>query len=110
VGVHALVRNWSGTGVIEDFAAQGTSVALSGDSNTAIVGGIFDNIDPDFTFGAGAAWLFTRSGGVWSQQAKLVGTGAAGAFRAEQGNSVSLSSDGNTAIVGGPNDNNGGAP
>jgi hypothetical protein len=52
----------------------------------------------------GAAWVFTRSGGVWSQQgSKLVGTGAVGP--AGQGRSVALSADGNTAIVGGPADN-----
>src|SRR5260221_1148007 len=39
------------------------------------------------------------------QGSKLVGTGATGA--AMQGQAVSLSSDGNTAIVGGPNDNTG---
>jgi len=48
----------------------------------------------------GAAWVFTRSGGIWRQQGnKLVGTGAAGSAR--QGMSVALSADGNTAIVGG---------
>ena len=41
---------------------------------------------------------------MWTQQGnKLVGTGAVG--NAQQGISVSLSSDGNTAIVGGPTDN-----
>jgi len=70
------------------------SVALSSDGNTAIVGGPFDN---DFV---GAAWVFTRSGGIWSPQgSKLIGTGAIGS--AEQGASVALSADGNTAIVGG---------
>src|SRR2546421_310461 len=69
-------------------AQQGHSVALSADGNTAIVGGNADNGN------AGAAWVFTRSGGVWSQQgAKLVGTGAVGA--ANQGISVALSGDGN---------------
>ena len=35
--------------------------------------------DTRTTPGAGAAWVFTRSGGVWSQQgSKLVGTGAVG--------------------------------
>jgi hypothetical protein len=34
---------------------QGSSVALSADGNTAIVGGFYDNT------GAGAAWVFTRS-------------------------------------------------
>src|SRR5204862_7198982 len=52
----------------------------------------------------GAAWVYTRSNGVWTQQAKLVGTGAIGF--AQQGAGVSLSSDGNTAVVGGPGDNN----
>ena len=46
-------------------AEQGFSVAVSGDGNTAIVGGPFDNS------GAGAAWVFTRSGGTWTQQQKL---------------------------------------
>ena len=73
---------------------QGGAVSLSADGNTAIVGGIFDD---SLT---GAAWIFTRTGGVWNQQGgKLVGIGAVG--RALQGGSVSLSSDGNTALVGG---------
>jgi hypothetical protein len=72
----------------------GRAVAISGDGNTAIVGGYSDN---GFI---GAAWIFTRSGGVWTQQGtKLVGSGVAGT--AYQGYAVSLSYDGNTAIVGG---------
>jgi hypothetical protein len=79
-------------------AGQGQSVALSADGNTAIVGGPYDNGD------IGAAWVYTRSNGVWTQQgSKLVGTGSVG--NAEQGLSVALSGDGNTAIVGGPTDN-----
>jgi VCBS repeat protein len=86
-----------GTGAPGD-ASQGTSVALSPDGNTAIIGGPTDDAM------TGAAWVFTRTNGVWSQQgAKLVGTGAVGLAR--QGQSVSLSADGNTAIVGGPGDN-----
>jgi hypothetical protein len=84
-------------------AAQGNSVSLSSDGNTAIVGGSNDNNPTGFA-PIGAAWVFTRSGEVWNQQAKLVGTGAAPPT--QQGVSVSLSSDGNTAIVGGFNDNN----
>ena len=58
------------------------------------------SVGRDDNSGTGAAWVFTRSGGVWSQQgSKLVGTGAVGA--AEQGCSVAISADGNTAIVGG---------
>src|SRR5262249_8878491 len=85
-------------------AQQGTSVALSGDGNTAVVGGPNDNSSASNNSGAGAAWVFTQSGGAWSQQgSKLVGTGAGG--NAQQGISVALSTDGNTAIVGGTNDN-----
>jgi FG-GAP repeat len=85
-------------------ARQGTSVALSADGNTAIVGGPGDNPrDRSVPFGlgaAGAAWVFTRIGGVWTQQGnKLVGSGTLG--RANQGTSVALSADGDTAIVGG---------
>jgi len=85
-----------GTGAVGN-AAQGYSVALSADCITAIVGGQND------AGGIGAAWVYTRSNGVWTQQgSKLVGTGAAG--NAGQGYSVALSTDGNTAIVGGPFD------
>jgi hypothetical protein len=95
-----------GTGAVGD-AGQGASVALSADGNTALIGGPLDNTGINGS--AGAAWVFTRSGGVWTQQgSKLVGTGAVGDDQqgAQQGSSVSLSADGNTAIVGGPFDNN----
>ena len=82
-------------------AGQGFSVALSRDGNTAILGGKDDNNS------AGAAWVFTRAGGVWSEQAKLVGTGAGGS--AQQGYSVALSGGGNLAIVGGVQDSSQGA-
>ena len=79
------------------LALQGNSVVLSADGNTAIVGGFGDSSN------MGAAWVYTRSNGVWTQQGgKLVGTGAVG--NAGQGQSVALSA-GNTAIVGGYLDN-----
>jgi hypothetical protein len=60
--------------------------------------------DPLF-LGIGAAWIFTRSGGIWTQQSnKLIGTSSTNPAR--QGWSVALSADGDTAIVGGPFDNN----
>jgi hypothetical protein len=91
-----------GTGAV-GAARQGTSVAISADGTTAIIGGQRDDS------GAGAAWVFTRSGGVWSQQeSKLVGTGTVG--NAYQHVSVAISADGNTAIVGGfGDDSNAGA-
>jgi putative Ig domain-containing protein/FG-GAP repeat protein len=84
---------------VSGAAQQGSSVALSSDGSTVIVGGPSDNN------GLGAAWVFTLSGSGWTQQGKLVGTDASGA--AQQGASVALSADGNTAIVGGPGDTNG---
>ena len=87
-----------GTGAV-GYSLQGCSVSLSADGNTALVGGYADNGE------VGAAWIFTRSGGVWSQQGgKLAGTGSDGIAR--QGHAVSLSADGNTAILGGYEDNN----
>jgi hypothetical protein len=75
---------------------QGKSVALSADGNTAIVGGPGDD-------SLGAAWVFTRIAGFWTQQGpKLVGSGSVGG--AWQGTSVAFSADGNTAIVGGYGD------
>ena len=86
-----------GTGSIGS-AQQGFSVGLSRDGNIAVVGGFQDNAL------VGAAWVFTRTGGVWGQQGnKLVGTGPVGA--ALQGASVAMSADGKTAIVGGKTDN-----
>jgi hypothetical protein len=81
-------------------ARQGLAVAVSGDGNTALVGGLLDSSS------AGATWVFTRTGGAWTQQGgKLVGSGAVGA--GHQGAAVALSADGNTAIVGGADDDDG---
>jgi hypothetical protein len=89
----------------------GWSVSLGGDGNTLAVGGRFDNPDPlDDQLSIGATWIFTRSGGTWTQQGtKLVGTGYTG-LNILQGSSVSLSSDSSTLAIGGTgNDTNIGA-
>jgi hypothetical protein len=81
---------------ISDQSADcfGWSVALSGDGNTALIGALDhqepSNVTPD------AAYVFTRSGGTWSQQWEL------GPFNNFFGYAVALSSDGNTALVGAP--------
>ncbi|MDC3961738.1 hypothetical protein KEG38_48415 [Polyangium jinanense] len=73
----------------------GYSVSLSGD--TALVGAFSDD---DKGMNSGAAYVFVRSSGVWTQQAKLVPSdGAAGDYF---GHSVSLSGD--TALVGADSD------
>jgi hypothetical protein len=91
-----------GSGAIDGCCGseQGWSVALSADGNTALVGGYLDNTE------VGAAWVYTQSGGTWTQQAELVPSDEVGGV-AEFGWSVALSADGNTAIMGGPGDNNG---
>ena len=83
----------------EEGAGQlGASVALSGDGDTAIVGGFEDDR------GVGAAWVFTRSGTSWVQQGpKLKASGEVGL--GWLGSSVALSADGETALVGAPHEN-----
>ena len=79
------------------FRRFGYSVALSGDGNTALIGG------PDDKTNVGAAWVFTRSGSTWTQQGpKLTATDESG--QGSFGGSVALSGDGNTALIGGPDD------
>jgi hypothetical protein len=83
------------------------SVALSADGIIATLGGPLDNPTAQYQF-TGAMWVFARIGDVWTQQgSKLVGTGANGSAEqgASQGGSIALSGDGNTFIVGGPEDN-----
>jgi FG-GAP repeat len=79
----------------------GTSVAISADGNTAVVGGIGDEVKGSM---GGAAWIYARSGGVWSEQQKLDG-GSEQEGEAQFGSSVAISADGNTVIVGGYGDN-----
>jgi hypothetical protein len=74
----------------------GYSVAISGDGNTAIVGSYFDDIGANDS--QGSAYVFVRSGNVWTSQQKLTAADGAGGDRF--GVSVGLSADGNTAIVG----------
>jgi hypothetical protein len=95
----------------------GFSVALSGDGNTALIGGYGDG---GSATELGAAWVFTRTGGVWTQQgAKLVGDCTSncahegtGEIETQHphdfgnfGDSVALSGNGDTALIGGPGDN-----
>jgi hypothetical protein len=79
----------------------GGAVALSADGNTAIIGGIGDNVD------TGAAWVYTRAATGWSVQQKLVApTTGAGAEVApgEFGSRVSLNAAGTTALIAGVED------
>jgi hypothetical protein len=77
----------------------GNAIALSSDGSTALIGGDDDG-------STGAAWVFTGAGANWNEQAKLTGNGVNGA-PPNFGNSVSISSDGNTAAVGANQDDGG---
>ena len=72
----------------------GYSVAISG--NTVAVGA--PTAFRDGHFKQGAAYVFTRSGGVWTQQAKL--TASDGAVDSQIGYAVAVS--GNTVVTGAP--------
>lgn len=78
-------------GAANDFF--GSSVAIDGD--TAIVGAVWDD---DAGLQSGSAYIFTRTGSSWTEQAKL--TASDGAPNDWFGTSVSLS--GETAIAGSP--------
>jgi hypothetical protein len=78
----------------------GISVAVSGD--TAVIGAFYD--DHAGGSDAGSAYIFTRTGGVWTQQAKLTASDAA-TFELF-GSSVAVSSD--TAVIGAQNDDHAG--
>jgi len=81
----------------QPFDYFGSSVAISGD--TVVVGAPLDNIVSNSD--QGSAYIFVRSGNVWSQQAKLTATDGAASDRF--GNAVGIS--GNSVIVGASFDN-----
>ena len=76
----------------------GYSVSIDGD--TAVIGARLDN---DNGSASGSAYVYVRSNGVWSEQAKL--TASDGASGDEFGYRVSI--DGDTAVIGALHDNNG---
>lgn len=80
------------------FDSFGNAVAISGD--TALIGAYYKNN------GVGQAYVFVRSGNVWTEQAKLIASDAAPNDRF--GYAVAL--DGDTAIVGAINVDNGAIP
>ena len=73
----------------------GHSVSISGD--TAIIGAPFDDDQGDFS---GSAYIFTRSGGSWTQQTKLT----EGVWGPGNRFGISVAISGDTAIVGVVND------
>jgi len=80
-------------------ALFGFSVALSGDGNTAMIGGPHDgSVAGRWPYGA--VWTFKRSGEAWSQVSEKLTFSRNPGEWAGFGSSVSLSEDGETALVG----------
>ena len=77
-------------GVADDYF--GGAVSISSDGSTVLIGADGNSSHK------GAAYIFTRSGMTWIQQAKLVASD--GATGDDFGTSVSISLDGSTTIVG----------
>jgi hypothetical protein len=110
----AWVFDWNGAAwttrpklLASDGAASdyfGGSVSLSADGSTALVGAYGDD---DKGSSSGSAWVFGWSGSAWIARPKLLAPdGAAGG---RFGDSVTLSSDGRTALVGAYGDDDKGA-
>jgi hypothetical protein len=107
------VSGWAGsdpmyqTGELlsSDAAASdylGLSVAISGDGNMIVAGA--PNVDNGLITDEGAAYMFVKPGGGWTdltQTAKLLSTGAGTGDLF--GTSVSVNANGNTVVVGAPN-------
>ena len=95
--------DWSATPtetkIIASDGAQndrfGKDVAISGDGLYAIGGATYE---ADGGSRAGAAYIFVKSGGSWSQQQKIVASDAA--TEHWFGNAVAINSDGTYAVVG----------
>lgn len=98
----------SNTGITDLF---GTSVSVSADGNTLAVGALEEDSDgtnesDNSAAGAGAVYIFVRTGTTWSQQAyiKALNANAGDLF----GTTVFLSADGNTLAVGADNEDSNG--
>ena len=84
-----------------DSDGFGAGVCLEGD--TAVVGAFVANTSSGAD--SGAAYVFTRSGSVWTQQQKIVASDGA----ANDHFGLALAMSGNTVIVGAPDDDQPGA-
>src|SRR5882762_1597082 len=116
--VYVFVRsggNWIQQAYVKTSNAKagdqfGASLALSGDGNTLAVGatgesssatGVNGNQADTSMSGAGAVYVFTRSGATWTQQAFVKASNTGEKEDGDQfGYSVAISSDGNTLATG----------
>ena len=95
----------SNTGSSDEF---GSAVSLSDDGNTLAVGARFEDSQSSGvnnnqgnvsnSFNSGAAYIYTRENGIWTQQAYIKASNTD--ERDEFGGAVAISGDGNTLVVG----------
>jgi len=91
----------------------GHSVSLSGDGNTLAVGAIAEEStivgDPtdNSSSGVGAAYIFTRTGATWTEEAYIKASNAGSSD--DFGTSIALSDDGDTLAVGAPDEDTSGS-
>jgi hypothetical protein len=76
----------------------GSSISLSPDGGTALIGAPHSRCDNGSI--CGEAYVFTKGGGAWSEQARL--TAFDGSSQGFFGSSAAISADGLTALVGAP--------
>jgi hypothetical protein len=100
--VAKLTPPTTGSDVAIGASYFGFDVALDGAGDTALIGGPLDNSD------IGAAWIYDKSGGIWSEATKLLAPQDVGSalLDAESGAgifgaSVALDAPGTTALIGG---------
>jgi FG-GAP repeat len=95
-----LCRPW--TSIYSASGSLRCAVSLSADGSTAVVGSPTDAYNHQNGTGVGAAYVFTKNGSEWTQQARLVANDSVD--YPAQGISTSMSSDGNTLFIGGSED------
>ena len=108
--VYVFTRNantWTEQAYVKSSSTRsaeyfGKAVALSGNGNTLVVGAIGERTGG---MDAGAAYVFTRNAGAWSQQAVL--KPATVLPGAHFGAAVTINNDGSTLAVGAPDEYNG---
>ncbi|HEY2216411.1 MAG TPA: integrin alpha, partial [Solirubrobacteraceae bacterium] len=111
LSIDPLIQKGSKLTGAEEGARFGTSMALSADGSTLIVGA------PQANGSTGAAYVFTRAGESWSPQAVITPPASATSPQEEEqcaeesleevgecsfGASVAISADGKTALIGDP--------
>ena len=78
------------------LSADGNTLAVGATSEASIATGINGDQSDNSNPSTGAAYIFTRTGTTWTQQAYIKASNTSNGF----GSSIALNSDGNTLVVG----------